>query len=439
MAPKMSKLASEPTVEPHQSDAQPASGYPETAPLPEVESDAHESDAPTSETSDETESEEDKKSNDGQEDTQDKDHDDKDDPSCATPTLTSAAASSSDPAPIPAEFFDPNFDKMIEEATSIDELNKLHDDALARSTYYWKQKVALKKILTKAVNARKKELRKQREEQEKQNKTEQVVPTLTIHVVIDGKSYALTLNATSTVKDIRDALKVNYGFTIKRLKKLRYLMNGEDMGLHARREIGSGKTGGTGWKMTNDSIVQTSVVGRGGGKRGRSTTTISKEEKINAKQLEMQMSVSHVLNLGIPDMTFNKQFLEQLSNMLSQGNGIDDVLDSLPAEKCKRIQAYIFTTNNETSRFDFIAKICLDQFFTRISQMSALNDLMTDTAKTTTAYALYKSYLTDASRMSWEGFRMTLDKIIEKKQIEAAQTATGCEVTEKPAYHADDF
>ena len=413
MAPKQSV----PVVEEGEEVATASAGYP-PAELPEVASEASSASEDEASSDEETDEEDDNKSTEGQEkQDSDKDPDPSGDGSGST---TEVASSSADPLIFVEEFIDAEFQEEMNKTTDINELNKLHQQALQKATFFWKCKVALNKKLIKAINTKKKEEKKKREEQEKEAKKEEKKKTvmLTLNIIITGETYTISLPTTATSKDIRDSLRANFPkFKAKFLKELDYLVAGEmSMKEHARRTL-------AGWGIKDGAVIKTRAPIVGGGKRARSTPTTSKDEKINAKQLQLQMATAHVLNLGIPDLSLNKQFIQQVTELLISANGIDNVIANLSVEKCKKIQAFIFATNNEASRIDFISKVCYSEFFERIDQTIALTDLFNETARAMTTYAIYKGYLTETSRMSWEGFRMTLEKIIERKQLEGASAA----------------
>lgn len=106
---------------------------------------------------------------------------------------------------------------------------------------------------------------------------------ITLNVMFNGMSYALTLKRTCTLKDLRDHLIEKTSITKKFAKSLCFMTEGDVvMNDHARRTM-------NGWKFEDGATINAKVSGQGGGKFGVRKTIgkPSKSEEYKACALEV--------------------------------------------------------------------------------------------------------------------------------------------------------
>lgn len=92
----------------------------------------------------------------------------------------------------------------------------------------------------------------------------------TLNIKFNNSMFPVRVLSTSTMKGVRVALRSSYPatFTSEKMTKKNYFEYlSQDLSNHSRREVGSGSSGKTGWKMNDGAVIHGSIGGKGGAKR----------------------------------------------------------------------------------------------------------------------------------------------------------------------------
>ena len=298
-----------------------------------------------------------------------------------------------------------------------------------RALYYWNMKVeagSCKRKIQKFIRDL------EQKEKDKKEKTKETFVPKVISINIgapDGKNYPTPISEDETVKGLNDEFFRLHksAFSKKQLKAFRWMKGDDDLNEKPRREVGGGRKGESGWKLKDGDSINLMPRGVGGAKRARGSADgrPSKEEKTRNKFLEFQMSVAQISNLGLPDLNANKSFLTQSVSNINKET-FENAIREVSVDKAKAIVNFLFTTNNENSRMDFIAKTFLcEEYFNRLDEMEAFTSLLADTGRTMMACIIYKAFVGENSRMSWDNLRTTMVRIIEEKCIAHGRAVAG--------------
>lgn len=276
------------------------------------------------------------------------------------------------------DYDDKEFEKILEAFVRAKKDNgKLDDDfniadviefekiCQQRSQYYWNMKVE--------VGVSKRKIEKFLREQQKKEKPKETKPTyepavITLNIrLTDGRNFPLRISVDETIKGLRDEFYKNNKkvLTKKAMKDMKWMRGDDDVNSRPRRQVGSGQKDQSGWRLRDGDTITLMPRGQGGGKRGRGSQDgrPSKDDKTRSKFLEFQMGVAQIANLGMPDLNTNKTFLTQSVAGISKDT-FENAIREVSVDKAKAIVKFLFSTNNENSRVDFIAKTLCEDYTT---------------------------------------------------------------------------
>ena len=152
---------------------------------------------------------------------------------------------------------------------------------------------------------------------------------------------------------------------------------------------------------------------RGGGKRAAAAIakedTLSKEEKINLKTAELQLTLIQLNNLK---NAFASPIASHIEKSLTQGKTvIDESLYHIPIPNLQKLVSISASSNGETYRTDFLAKFIFAGDYERIDNMNKAMKLCDVAIKTITLIKFYENYMTKTGRLSWEAYKDKLEEV----------------------------
>ena len=152
---------------------------------------------------------------------------------------------------------------------------------------------------------------------------------------------------------------------------------------------------------------------RGGGKRAAAAIakedTLSKEEKINLKTAELQLTLIQLNNLK---NAFASPIAGHIEMALTQGKTvIEESLNHIAIPNLQKFLTNSTSCNGESTRTDFLAKFIFAADYERIDNMNKAVKLCDVAIKTITLIKFYENYMTKSGRLSWESYKDKLEEV----------------------------
>ena len=162
----------------------------------------------------------------------------------------------------------------------------------------------------------------------------------------------------------------------------------------------------------------------GGGKRAAPVASAkSKEERLASQAMEASMLVNQLRSLGVPDMVQTVNFLtQQLAQ--SHADAIPNGVSALSLEHLRTLQSSLNTSNDEKPRIEAVMKACCAIEVQRLREMKEYLTIIDTSLRSLATLNFFKAYMLDATgRLSWESYRIMLERTIEAKCAEAGAAA----------------
>ena len=323
-----------------------------------------------------------------------------------------------------AEYSDVDLEEEMKQAIADKDDARINDvltKMKVRSVFYYQKRDELNKCFNKIKKERRDADRALKVKADKDEKKASVPSELTLNARFSGQTYPITVPRESTLKDIRNYLRMKYPSVFpsdKKFKKFLFSFREKSMNEHPRRTCLALEEG-KGWKMADGDVIDISITGAGGAKRSSSSMieksvggALGKDDKITKMKMECKLLLLQLSSLGVPDLQKNAPFLEEMSKNLG-GNIIPNLIRQAPLDDLKALKNHLNASNNEQSRYDMIAKIFGKTVHEKNLEMKEFIRITETSLKTFFTASLWASYMGDNAKMSWENYRADVEAQIE--------------------------
>ena len=219
---------------------------------------------------------------------------------------------------------------------------------------------------------------------------------------LTGKTIAVNDVTTKTkIIDIKNTTEEKDGLPTK-VQRLKY----QNTKVKDKRTVGY-------YNSEKDHTLHFTGRLRGGGKRAASRVPkqdmLTKEEKVKEKIAALQLTL---IQLQQMKSTYANPIAAHVEEAINQGKTVvKESLYHMPVPSLHKLVAHAATSNNETTRIDFIARQIFITDFGRIENMNKAMKLCDTAIRTTTVIKFYENYMTKCGRLSWENYKGMLEQV----------------------------
>ena len=133
------------------------------------------------------------------------------------------------------------------------------------------------------------------------------------------------------------------------------------------------------------------------------------EQKVKDNIAELQLTLIQLHKL---ENTYANPIAAHVEEAINQGKTVvEESLYHMTVLSLQKLVAHATTSNNETTRIDFIARQIFITDYDRIENMNKAMRLCDMAIRTITAIKFYENYMTKCGRVSWEIYKDKLEQV----------------------------